>query len=391
MYGETAILEMHFYYNTNWQVVETRTGTGGGAVSSNPLRQMVWHPYYVDAQVCQFVDQDRDGELDENDDGQYYVVQDANFNVTALIDDSGDVFERYRYSPYGEVTVLDPDFSPDANNSSDVSNPYTYTGRRLDFESGLYYYRNRYYHAQLGRFVSRDPIGYDGGSLDLYEYVGGRALVALDPLGLKSTETSVVCGDKEVDGFEQRFTLYFEDCDDIQILKTKSTVCDTYKRTREMTVKKDSALVRQWFGPLTDEQFGVVKGVFDKVATGMVRGSRYLHRLRIDCESDCCKLPPGTTAYVAQNPIGGVFTEVHLCPLYWEQDANSRTAMYFHELSHAFGGTDDVVYWNVQNGIGGYWVETKPGVLAERVLDVNDKIRNASTYEQFFYNYHFSE
>jgi RHS repeat-associated protein len=77
------------------------------------------------------------------------------------------------------VTVLEPDFSPDANNSSDVSNPYTYTGRRLDFESGLYYYRNRYYHAQMGRFVSRDPIGYAGGSWNLYEYVGGRAVSEL--------------------------------------------------------------------------------------------------------------------------------------------------------------------------------------------------------------------
>jgi RHS repeat-associated protein len=102
-----------------------------------------------------------------------------------LIDDSGDVFERYRYSPYGEVTVLDPDFSPDANNSSDVSNPYTYTGRRLDFESGLYCFRNRYYSAQLGRFVSRDPIGYTGGGANLYEYVGGSPAGSVDPLGLQ--------------------------------------------------------------------------------------------------------------------------------------------------------------------------------------------------------------
>ena len=49
-----------------------------------------------------------------------------------------------------------------------ITNPYTFTGRRLDDETGLFYYRNRYYHAQLGRFVTRDPIGYEGGGWNLY-------------------------------------------------------------------------------------------------------------------------------------------------------------------------------------------------------------------------------
>jgi RHS repeat-associated protein len=183
MSGMYSVVELHFYYNTSWQVVESRAGSLGGPVSSNPWRQLVWHPYYVDALACQFYDQNLNGDLDENDDGLYYVTHDANFNVTALIDDSGDVFERYRYSPYGELTVMEPDFSLDANNTSDVSNPYTYTGRRLDFESGLYYYRHRYYSAQLGRFITRDPIGYEGSQWNLYEYVGGRPLVSLDPDG----------------------------------------------------------------------------------------------------------------------------------------------------------------------------------------------------------------
>ena len=50
---------------------------------------------------------------------------------------------------------------------------HTYTGERLDVETGLYYYRHRTYHSQLGRFASRDPVGY----LDprkSYSYVRGR-------------------------------------------------------------------------------------------------------------------------------------------------------------------------------------------------------------------------
>jgi uncharacterized protein RhaS with RHS repeats len=49
-----------------------------------------------------------------------------------------------------------------------------YTGREKDTESGLYYYRARYYDPELGRFISEDPIGFDGG-INFYAYSGARA------------------------------------------------------------------------------------------------------------------------------------------------------------------------------------------------------------------------
>jgi RHS repeat-associated protein len=69
----------------------------------------------------------------------------------------------------------------DADGQSDIGNQVTFTGRRFDSESGLYYFRNRYVHAQLGRFVSRDPSGYvDGMSL----YAAYFLLNGTDPMGL---------------------------------------------------------------------------------------------------------------------------------------------------------------------------------------------------------------
>ena len=68
----------------------------------------------------------------------------------------------------------------------------TFTGRRLDDETGLFYYRNRYYHAQLGRFVTRDPTGYGGSQWNLYEYVGGRPVARVDPTGLDFIDEGIV-------------------------------------------------------------------------------------------------------------------------------------------------------------------------------------------------------
>ncbi|MCA9187518.1 MAG: RHS repeat-associated core domain-containing protein [Planctomycetales bacterium] len=62
-----------------------------------------------------------------------------------------------------------------------VDNPYTYTGRRLDTETGMHYYRNRYYHPQLGRFVTRDPVGIVGG---MNVYSAGGDVNGTDPYGL---------------------------------------------------------------------------------------------------------------------------------------------------------------------------------------------------------------
>jgi RHS repeat-associated protein len=165
-----------YYYNTNYQIIEVRRG---GVMRE----QLVWNVDYIDSLALRFNDGNSDGDfLDANE--QHYVLQDGNYNVTALADTAGAVFERYRYTPYGERKVLEANFTDDPDAISDVLNPYTYTGRQFDSETGLYYYRARYYHAQLGRFVSRDPIGYYG-RVNLY----GAYFVpnGVDPFGLDET------------------------------------------------------------------------------------------------------------------------------------------------------------------------------------------------------------
>ena len=95
----------------------------------------------------------------------------------------GDVVERYMYDAYGKVTVLDADWSADADNASDYGNEILFAGYRHDPETGLYHVRLRPYHPTLGRWVVRDPVGYLDG-VNLYQYCDTNPGYWLDPLGL---------------------------------------------------------------------------------------------------------------------------------------------------------------------------------------------------------------
>ena len=66
------------------------------------------------------------------------------------------------------------------DNTSTIGNPYLFTGRKYDSETGLYHYRARYYNPVIGRFLQTDPIRYAGG-LNLYTYVGDIKKVEIPP------------------------------------------------------------------------------------------------------------------------------------------------------------------------------------------------------------------
>ncbi len=94
-------------------------------------------------------------------------------SVVALSDSDGDSIQSYEYSIYGQVAAEDPNHP----------NPYMFTGRRFDFETGLYYYRARYYNPYIGRFLQTDPVGY-GAGMNLYRYCRNNPLGFVDPSGL---------------------------------------------------------------------------------------------------------------------------------------------------------------------------------------------------------------
>lgn len=118
----------------------------------------------------------------------FYYHQNALWSVAAITDNAANVVERYAYDSYGCVMITDRgDSIPIPLNAWDtphsaIGNPYLFTGRQLDEETGLYYYRARFYNCLKGRFLQRDPKGYVDG-MNLYEYVKGNPLKWQDPQG----------------------------------------------------------------------------------------------------------------------------------------------------------------------------------------------------------------
>jgi RHS repeat-associated protein len=110
-----------------------------------------------------------------------YVQQDANGNVTALVDTSGNVQERYVYDPFGAVTILAPNWT--TRGSSSFAWIYLHQAGRFDTATGLYNFRNRDYSPALGRWMQVDPLGLAPDS-NAYRYVGNGPTGANDPSGL---------------------------------------------------------------------------------------------------------------------------------------------------------------------------------------------------------------
>ena len=127
------------------------------------VRKFIYGPG-IDEPICM---------IDVSDSNKkYYYHFDGVGSVVALSKENREIVERYSYDAFGEP-----------NRTSDLNNPYYFTGRRLDTETHLYYYRARYYAYDIGRFLQVDPIGYDDG-LNMYAYVSNNPVSFVDPFGL---------------------------------------------------------------------------------------------------------------------------------------------------------------------------------------------------------------
>ena len=114
-----------------------------------------------------------------------YYNEDGLGSVTSLTNSSGAAVETYTYDSFGKVTA----------SSGSLTNPFQYTGREFDPETGLYYYRARYYDPSSGRFLNEDPFRFKGG-IDFYRYTDNRPILYRDSTGLLRD-----CSQEQIDCF----------------------------------------------------------------------------------------------------------------------------------------------------------------------------------------------
>ena len=101
-----------------------------------------------------------------------WSLGDRQGSVVDLVDGNGTVLNHFVYDSFGNRTA-----------ATGADFRFGYTGRELDSETGLYYYRARYYDPGLGRFISEDPIGFSAGDTNLYRYVNNSPTNFTDPTG----------------------------------------------------------------------------------------------------------------------------------------------------------------------------------------------------------------
>jgi RHS repeat-associated protein len=134
--------------------------------SSNTLKEKYFRGSSVDELVAGYLT-DTDAKLKP-----FLYHHDQVNSVSAVSGHNGGTIQKVTYSAFGG-NLSETGTSP---------NRLQYTGREND-NTGLYYYRARYYDPEIGRFISEDPLGFGAGDVNFYVYVGNNPVNFNDPSG----------------------------------------------------------------------------------------------------------------------------------------------------------------------------------------------------------------
>jgi RHS repeat-associated protein len=107
-------------------------------------------------------------------------------SITSLSNAGGTLANTYTYDSFGNLVA----------SSGTLINPFRYTAREFDPETGIYEYRARYFDMSVGRFISEDPVRFRAG-ISFYKYVKNNPVLRTDPLGLQDDcETRQECANR---------------------------------------------------------------------------------------------------------------------------------------------------------------------------------------------------
>ena len=108
----------------------------------------------------------------------YHYASDEMGSTTHIVDENGNVQNRYAYDAWGKIEVKE----------EAVPNRFTYYGQQIDPITQQYYLRARFYNPVIGRFTQEDT--YRGDGLNLYAYCANNPVYYVDPSGLATSISS---------------------------------------------------------------------------------------------------------------------------------------------------------------------------------------------------------
>jgi RHS repeat-associated protein len=125
------------------------------------------HRYLYGTQIDQVL-------ADETTSSTNWFLGDNQGSIRDVVDGNGTVIDHVVYDSFGKVQ---------SQSNAGYELRFGYTGREQDAETGLDYYRARYYDASNGRFISEDPLSFEAGDGNLTRYVGNSPVNFNDPSG----------------------------------------------------------------------------------------------------------------------------------------------------------------------------------------------------------------
>ncbi|MEZ6088431.1 MAG: hypothetical protein R3C05_10470 [Pirellulaceae bacterium] len=170
-----------FFYNSAWQCLEERTTP---VVGSPSTATYVWGQRYIDDLICRDISAQR-----------IYAMQDRQFKTIGLISTTGTVLERYSYTPYGQSTFYDANFTIRTTSAIRLGLPLHHPPPRPETGS-ITFGIDTTIHSEICEedfdwhwlmFIFctfTDPLSFDGHDLNLYSYMSGYVLTAQAPLAL---------------------------------------------------------------------------------------------------------------------------------------------------------------------------------------------------------------
>ncbi len=245
---------------------------------------------------------------------------DLNGNVTLLVNTAtGQADATYDYGPFGEPLRQSGEYA--------TLNPFRFSTKYTDDETGFVDYGRRYYIPSLGRWLSKDPIGERGG-VNLYGFLKNSGVQKIDVLGLWGKATG--CNQSQLN----------------QLKAAESASRDAFEAWYNFTIAVDDTYLTGTFPELAGDNKSFKMA--EKFTAMLAKNNKSLldavenKSINVKCECSCKTIDfitrSETYAYTPAKTI-------HFCPIYFGSGALEQAATFAHEMSHAILNTSDVDQW----------------------------------------------